>query len=937
MRKNILFYITSLCILIVVLFFFNRANNELKTYNEFIKRHNTVHGIFQNLSIQINNAAILTPDLLKADNAIQQGKLFFTDSAIIIKQLQLLKLTVRDTLNIRIANELDTLVKSEITWLLKSNVPDSIIHNKAPAHIASLQKTDSLISLGIQRTSFLIDYGKTQFNREVNRIKTFFVLFILLSNILLIYTSVNLFKQKSKTVFKEKELEKSEQLFKHTLDNMIEGIQIHDFKWRYKYVNNSLLKYSKYSREELLGYTVMEKYPGIEKTDLFKVMQRCMNDRVVEHLETEFVFPDGSKTDFELSIQPTPDGIFILSVDITERKKASLHMALFESIINFSDDAIISKTLDGNITSWNHGAEKTFGYSSEEIIGKHISILIPPHLQNEENELIEKIRSGEIVDHYETERIKKDGTSIYVSLTISPLKDAIGNIVGASKISRDITERKGVEEKIKESEVRYRSLIENSSEGIVLSDAFLNNIYRSPGAEKITGIIPNENAINLAHPDDLQLIKNKRVEVINNPGVPIPFQARFRHTLGHYIWMEGTFTNLLQVKGVNAIVTNYRDITERKKAEGKLLASEIRYRRLFEAANDGILILSFDTCEIEDVNPFLIEMLGYSHAALLGRQLWEIGLFKDINENKVAFIKLKNEKYIRYDDLPLKAKDGRIIWVEFVSNVYDVNERQVIQCNIRDISERRKAADQIQALNEHLESKVIERTAQLEIANKELESFSYSVSHDLRAPLRAINGYAKMLEEDYNKLFDGEGKRLLSIVQGNATKMGLLIDDLLTFSRLGKKEVNKTLLDMTAMATDTINELKKGLDLKAKIIINDLDPVMADNALMSQVWINLLSNAIKYSSDKTNSVIEINSKKENNEVVYSVSDNGAGFDMQYVHKLFGVFQRLHSEEEFEGTGVGLALVQRIINKHGGKIWAQGEVGKGATFYFSLPV
>lgn len=243
---------------------------------------------------------------------------------------------------------------------------------------------------------------------------------------------------------------------------------------------------------------------------------------------------------------------------------------------------------------------------------------------------------------------------------------------------------------------------------------------------------------------------------------------------------------------------------------------------------------------------------------------------------------------------------------------------------------------EILILNQELEQKVIERTTQFEIVNKELEAFSYSVSHDLRAPLRAVNGYAKMLEEDYESLLDAEGKRLLSVIQKNARTMGTLIDDLLAFSRLGKTELNKSYIDMNDLAGKILEELPKSIDHPAAIQIHQLHPAFADRSSINQVFVNLISNAIKYSSRTTKPVVEIKSYRKDNKIIYSVSDNGAGFDNKYVDKLFGVFQRLHSNEEFEGTGVGLALVKRIITKHGGEVWASGEVNKGATFSFSLP-
>ena len=243
-------------------------------------------------------------------------------------------------------------------------------------------------------------------------------------------------------------------------------------------------------------------------------------------------------------------------------------------------------------------------------------------------------------------------------------------------------------------------------------------------------------------------------------------------------------------------------------------------------------------------------------------------------------------------------------------------------------------AKEIQRMNAELGKKVIE----LETANKELASFSYSVSHDLRAPVRAINSFAKIVKEKYNQLFDEEGKRLLNIIIDQAIRMGHLIDDLLTFSQLGKKEVQKSIVDMTALVNEVVDEVLKLSEekSKAKITINDLPPANCDSALMRQVFMNLISNSLKFSNPKPEPLIEIGSYSETNSTVYYIKDNGVGFDMKYIDKLFGVFQRLHSDSDLKGTGIGLAIVQRIILHHGGKVWAEGTVNEGATFYFSLP-
>lgn len=253
-----------------------------------------------------------------------------------------------------------------------------------------------------------------------------------------------------------------------------------------------------------------------------------------------------------------------------------------------------------------------------------------------------------------------------------------------------------------------------------------------------------------------------------------------------------------------------------------------------------------------------------------------------------------------------------------------------------DITERKQAEAQLRELQLDLERRIVERTAQLEAANKELEAFSYSVSHDLRAPLRAIDGFTSMLLEGYSSLLDAEGKRLCGVISGSARDMGRLIDDLLAFSRVGRTAMHVSDVDMAAMARAICYEVTSpGERERIEFRIAQLPPAQADPSLLRQVWTNLLSNAVKFTSKKEKALIEIGAEELPGGTVYSVKDNGAGFEMQYKNKLFGVFQRLHSTKEFEGTGVGLAIVQRIVVRHGGKVWAEGETGKGASFSFTL--
>lgn len=253
------------------------------------------------------------------------------------------------------------------------------------------------------------------------------------------------------------------------------------------------------------------------------------------------------------------------------------------------------------------------------------------------------------------------------------------------------------------------------------------------------------------------------------------------------------------------------------------------------------------------------------------------------------------------------------------------------------IEELKKAEFKIIELNVGLERKVLERTQQLEEANKELESFSYSVSHDLRSPLRAINGFTQVLVEDYADKFDEEGLTVIAEILANSARMGELIDNLLEFSHIGKQNISLAEINMRDMVEGLVTDLEHANpSRKIKVVIEPLENVKGDRNLLKQVFINLISNAFKYTGKTEQPQIEIRSYREGDQQIYSVRDNGAGFDMRYYDKLFGVFQRLHSNNDFEGTGVGLAIVQRIVTKHGGKVWAESKVNEGATFYVSLP-
>jgi PAS domain S-box-containing protein len=619
----------------------------------------------------------------------------------------------------------------------------------------------------------------------------------------------------------EKALRESEERFRGTLESMLVGCQIIGFDWTYLYINEMAARHGGTRPEQLVGRKMQEAYPGIDATQMFASLVRSMEERIPLRIENEFRLPDGASTWFDLSFQPVPEGVFILSYDISERKRSEEALRLSEekfshAFANAPAAIALTRVEDGLFLEVNDRWVELMGYGRAETIGQSARAMSIWPSEADSKRFVQVLGTEGSLRGWEQEFRKKSGEPFVAQLSASVM--TVRGERAVMSILVDITDRKRAERALQDNQRLLQTLMDLVPPFIFAKDRNSRHIFVNRSCAEANGLTPDR-MIGLT---DLDLVADRD-----------------------------------QAEG---FMRHDREVIDQGVA--KINVEE----RLTDAAGRTRVL---QTTKI----PFMLP--GSSQPALLG----------------VAV----------------------------------------------DVTEQKRAEEEIRLLNTQLERRVEERTAELAEANKELESFAYAVSHDLRAPLRALSGFSQALQEDFAAQLKGEALTYLDQIRLATVRMAELIDGILTLSRATRGDLRREDVDLSSLASRILGDLAKAEpDRRVSWTVEPGLMGLGDARLVENVLDNLLGNAWKYTSRKDAPVIRFYAERAEGETAFCVADNGAGFDMKHHARLFRPFQRLHRQEEFPGTGIGLATVQRIIQRHGGRLQAAGAPGEGAVFSFSLP-
>jgi PAS domain S-box-containing protein len=630
---------------------------------------------------------------------------------------------------------------------------------------------------------------------------------------------------------------------------------------------------------------------------------------------------------------PEPDRPAILpSIEAAERERADRAQAQLAAIVTSSNDAIVSKTLEGIITTWNAGAERMFGYTAEDIIGQPILRLIPRDLHDEEYRILERIKAGERINHYETVRVAKDGHRVPVSLTISPIKDGEGKIIGASKIARDITERKQAEELLRASEERYRVLFESGPVAVYSCDAagVIQDFNRR--AVELWGREPKRGDTDelfcgshkLLRPDGTFMLHEEcpMAEVLSGK---IPeardMEVQIERLDGSRVTV---IVNIRVLKNKSGVITGaincFVDITERQRVHEAIRQAGERFRFMAEAMPQKIFTAAADGA-VDYVNQQWLEFTGAS--------------FNEIRD--LGWI-----RFIHPDD----AEQSRLLWKHSIETLesFEVVHRLrradgVYHWHLSRAHAMRDASGESSLwigsnTDIHAEKETAEK---LKRTTDDLKHFAYAASHDLQEPLRMVTSYTQILSREYKGRLDENADQFIAYAVEGAQRMEALLKGMREYWQASERgENHHAAVDCNEVLNEALANLREGITKGGALVSHDsLPTVSAEKGMLVQVFQNLVANAIKYRSEKPPRVHVSASKNSREEWVFSVQDNGIGIDPQFAEKVFVIFNRLNGSK-YPGSGIGLALCRKVVERLGGRIWVESNQGEGCDFRFTIP-